>query len=287
MSLFAGFWEHIEELRARFVKCVVTFMVIFGIVVSSTIRTVKVWGMSFAYIYPDPFHNVAIMVFNKLKSDFLPANARILNLDIGDSIFVQLEIALLISLILSFPMIVYQISKFISPALRPREKNLARKILVPSTVLFIAGVVFCYLYILPFTFAFIFIYMNAMGVENTVSISSFITFIILFLAAFGVIFDLPVVMAGLTWVGMVRANTWLDNLKWAFVGALIFGAVITPDSSGVTMLIVAMPMVLLYLVGYGGSLIIERRSVPSPQNSPRHQADRAGARLHRARRSRD
>jgi sec-independent protein translocase protein TatC len=73
---------------------------------------------------------------------------------------------------------------------------------------------------------------------------------VIFLIAYGLVFELPIIMAGLTNLGVVQAEFWKENWRYAFVGMVIFGAIVTPDGSGITQLIVAFPMMLLYVIGY-------------------------------------
>ena len=79
---------------------------------------------------------------------------------------------------------------------------------------------------------------------------TFISFVIIFLIAYGLVFELPIIMVGLTRLGVVSPEFWAENWRYAFVGMIIFGAVVTPDGSGVTQIIVAAPMMVLYVIGY-------------------------------------
>jgi sec-independent protein translocase protein TatC len=82
--------------------------------------------------------------------------------------------------------------------------------------------------------------------------------VVIFLLAFGFIFDIPVFMAALTWAGVVKAESWKGGWRWAFAAAIVVGAVITPDGSGVTQMMVAVPIMVLYGAGYAVSRMIER-----------------------------
>jgi sec-independent protein translocase protein TatC len=101
-------------------------------------------------------------------------------------------------------------------------------------------------------------------VRKTVAIRDFVDFVVVFMLAFGFIFDIPVFMASLTWAGVVKAGTWKGGWRWAFAAAIVVGAVITPDGSGVTQMIVALPMMALYGAGYLAARIIEKRKAPRP-----------------------
>ena len=85
-------------------------------------------------------------------------------------------------------------------------------------------------------------------------------FTLVFLLCFGLTFQMPLVMAGLTGAGIVRAGTWTRNWRWAVVGIFFFGAAITPDGSGLTMMMVSLPMLGLYGVGVAVAHLVQRGS---------------------------
>jgi sec-independent protein translocase protein TatC len=130
------------------------------------------------------------------------------------------------------------------------------RIIVPASLLFAAGAIFSYLLVIPFAFTFLYAFAPA-GTVQFVSIMTLVSFTLQFMIAFGLSFQLPIFMWILTKVGIVQPRFWRDNWRYAFVAMVIFGAVITPDGSGITMWFVAMPMAALYFGGY----IVAKRSV--------------------------
>jgi sec-independent protein translocase protein TatC len=99
-----------------------------------------------------------------------------------------------------------------------------------------------------------------MGIEPTMGVSQFLSWIIMMTLAFGIIFELPVFMAALTKLGVVAANSWKKGWRYAIIAFVIIGGFITPDVSGVTQILVAIPMTLLYFVGIFWALRIERKA---------------------------
>jgi sec-independent protein translocase protein TatC len=87
----------------------------------------------------------------------------------------------------------------------------------------------------------------------------FISFVLLFMLAFGLAFELPVLMYGLTALGIISSEFWKKNWRFAAIAIFVFGAIITPDGSGITMFLVALPMLALYVLGYAASVRLERR----------------------------
>jgi sec-independent protein translocase protein TatC len=123
------------------------------------------------------------------------------------------------------------------------------KIVLPVFLLFIFGVVFSYLLVIPFTLNFLYSYGESIGAETFLTVNDFITFVLQFILGFGIAFQLPIIMYLLSLSGLTDSKFWQKNFRYAIIIITIFGAVITPDGSGVTMWFVALPMIALYAVG--------------------------------------
>jgi Sec-independent protein secretion pathway component TatC len=124
---------------------------------------------------------------------------------------------------------------------------------------------------------------TAMAISKTVLLTEFVNFVFLFLLAFGFVFEIPLLMVGLTKLGVVQPATWKGGWRYAVVGSLVFGAFITPDGSGVTELIVAVPMCALYGIGTGLSYAVARGARNQEMETQRSPATarRAAARRRR------
>ncbi|MGI8718893.1 MAG: twin-arginine translocase subunit TatC [Nitrososphaeraceae archaeon] len=131
----------------------------------------------------------------------------------------------------------------------PFSKLNILKIILPIFVLFIFGVVFSYILVIPFTLNFLYKYGESIGAETFLTVNDFITFVLQFILGFGIAFQLPVLMYALSFSGLTDSRFWLKNFRYAIIIITIFGAIITPDGSGVTMWFVALPMIALYAVG--------------------------------------
>ena len=169
-------------------------------------------------------------------------------------------VSIFLALIFAMPLIIYQIWAFLAPGLYPGEKRLIFKMTVPAFVLFIMGCLFAYLIILPFTIEFLIGVIFAIGGQPLITVDDLITFILLFTLAFGIIFELPIIMAGITRLGVVEPAFWKAHWRWAVLGSVLFGGLITPDGSGITQMMVAIPMLILYAVGYFVSKRMAKRS---------------------------
>jgi len=260
----------LSEARRRLFRVMWVLAPLFGILLFFEIVPIRfsVLGVSvpFGYLWPSPFYNITAQVFHAMVVWMLPANVELLNVGVGDSILVQMEIGLLLTLILGMPWIVHEAGAFLVPALRKNERTLLRQIGIPATALFALGTAIGVFLITPFTFLLLFKYVSAMGLSPVLGVQDFVTFALLYSLAFGVVFELPVFVYALTRLGVVRASAWKKHWRGAVLGSLIFGMVITPDNSGITMLLVATPMMGLYFGGaYFANRWERRRAEPRPR----------------------
>jgi sec-independent protein translocase protein TatC len=241
------------EARRRLVRIALVLGPLFGFLITFRLQPValRVGGFAVPLAYPVPslFYNVTAQVFRALVAVTLPANVELINYHVGDSVVVQLEIGALLTLILGMPWIVHEVGAFLLPALRHNERELLRRVGIPATGLFAIGTLLGLLFLTPLTFRLLFQYVGALGLAPVLGVQDFVTFVLLYSLAFGVVFELPVFVYALTRLGLVRAQAWRKHWRGAILGALVFGMVVTPDNSGITMLLVALPMVGLYLGG--------------------------------------
>ncbi len=243
----------VAEVRRRAVRIGVVLAGIFGFLLLFELVPVEVHlfglGVPLAYPWPSPFYNVTAQVFRAMVAWMLPPNVQLLNVGVGDSIVVQMEIGLLLTTIVGMPWIVHEVAAFLVPALRQNERRLLREVGIPATLLFAVGTFTGVYFLTPFTFRLLFEYVSAMNLAPVLGVQDFVTFTLLYSLAFGVVFELPVFLYALTRLGVVKARAWRKHWRGAVLGSLVFGMIVTPDNSGITMLLIALPMIALYLGG--------------------------------------
>lgn len=246
-------------------------------------------NLTLYYLFPDPFNNIALQLTSFMKDTLLPPEVKLIQTAPGQVFFAQIHISLLIGLICSLPIVIREIFGFISPAFyqtksnggfdnrdvrntntedgeaqgnvqQTRKKDGKKskrsfskidlfKIISPIFLLFIFGVVFSYVLVIPLTLDFLYKYGESIGAETLLTVNDFIAFVLQFILAFGIAFQLPVLMYVLSLSGLTDSKFWQRNFRYAIIIITVFGAIITPDGTGVTMWFIALPMIGLYAVG--------------------------------------
>lgn len=247
---------HLEELRKRIVRMVIAVGIISLFILSFHITAFDYNGMTLYYPTLDPLDNIAAQVTMAMKNQMVPASVQLIQTAPGQAMFAQFYVAGLLGIVFGMPVIVKELVGFLSPALDKKEAKIIRNITVPAVVLFIAGCLFSYFFVTPYILEFLYKYGEASGLVTFLNVVDFITFVLQFLLAFGLSFQLPLVMYAVTASGLTDGKFWRKNIRYSIVIIVIFGAVVTPDGSGITMWFVSLPMMVLYLLGM---IFAERR----------------------------
>jgi sec-independent protein translocase protein TatC len=251
------FREHLNELRVRVMHIVIAVAGITIFCMAFDLRPFAYAGVTLAYPFPDPIHNVSARIMLYMQHTLLPPNVTLVQTAPGQAFFAQVYVSVLAGVIGSMPVIVAEIAGFISPAISQQARKSISRIIIPAIVLFVAGAAFAYLVVVPFVLDFLYQYGEAIGVVPLFNISDFLSFVLQFLLGFGVSFELPILMYGISLTDAMSPYFWRNNIRYAILIMVIFGAIITPDGSGITMWFVALPMIALYL---GGMVAVESRA---------------------------
>ena len=271
MAREMGLLEHLDELRGRLIRILVVVVAIAAASFSVGIKEFDLAGYRLPLPYPDPQLNLAAQLIAKVKTDMLPPSVKLIVTAPGQALLAQVQMSIFLGVLLGMPYVIWQVTKFVNPALYPAEKRMITRVLLPGTILFGLGVAFSYLFMTPFTLQFLYGYAEVIGAEQFITIDALMGFVLLFLLAFGLSFQLPIGMWAVTKAGVVDPGFWKRNFTYAVVAFAIYGAVITPDGSGVTMWFVALPLVLLYGLAY---LLVRRTKKPdSSQESQKAGKD--------------
>ena len=257
MSSLAGFGEHAEELRKRSIRVVLAVGAITAFILTFHIEShLLEGGLVLYYPVPQPLDNIAAQITNHFRESLVPPSVQLIQTAPGEAFFAQVYIAALLGAVASMPVVVREVSGFIGPALAESEIKVGRAISIPAIGLFAIGCVFSYQIVVPYMLDFLYKYGESAGLVTFLNVIDFVTFVLQFLLAFGMSFQLPLGMYAATASGMVSPDFWKRNARYAVVAIVIFGAIITPDGSGVTMWFIAAPMIALYAAG---TLFVMRR----------------------------
>lgn len=228
-----SFLEHLEEMRWRIIYSLI------GIVIGTII----------AWIFIDQLVDVVLL---KPARD---SGAQLQNLRPFGQLFLFVEVAIIVGVVISIPNIFYQFWKFISPALKQNEKKYILSIVIFSSVCFLAGIAFAYFIMLPMALKFAEQF-GSSSIKNQFSIDEYMNIIISVMLAAGVVFELPMVSFFLTKLGILTPAFMKKYRKYAIVIIMFLAAILTPGTDPVSQIILAIPLVLLYEI----SILISKYS---------------------------
>ncbi|MBP0028290.1 twin-arginine translocase subunit TatC [Roseofilum sp. Guam] len=221
MSLF----DHLEELRQRFFYALIAV-------------AIAVVGC-FVLVKP-------IVQFLEVPA----GNVKFLQLAPGEYFFVSLKVAGYSGIILATPAILYQIIQFVLPGLTRRERRLVLPVVVGSSVLFLTGLLFAQMVLIPAALNF-FITYGAEVVEQAWSIDRYFEFVLLLMFSTGLAFQVPVIQVLLSVLGLVSSQQMLAGWRYVVMGGVLLGAILTPSTDPVTQSLLAGAVLGLYFGGVG------------------------------------
>jgi len=183
---------------------------------------------------------------------------RLIATDISSQFTTHMWVAFVAGLVTGFPYVVWELWRFIKPALHEKERRYANGIVFYTSFLFITGVLFGYYIITPMTVNFLGNYQVSTEVQNMITLDSFISTVTTMTLITGIVFELPIVVYFLSKVGILSPKFMRDYRKHAIVVILILSAVITPTSDATTLIMVAIPLYILYEVSIFVSAYVVR-----------------------------
>lgn len=231
------FISHLVELRERIVKALAGVLLVF---------------MSLVYWAPDIFN-----LFSRPLLDALPAGGKMIVTDVTGSFFVPMKVTLLVAFLVALPWVLYQIWQFVAPGLYQHEKRLIMPLVSSSYVLFLCGVAFAYFLVFPTVFHFMAHYNAPLGAEMSTDIDKYLGFAMTTFLAFGITFEVPVVVIVLVRFGVVELQKLKEIRPYVIVGAFIIAAIVTPPDV-LSQLLLAIPLIALYELGLIMARIIGR-----------------------------
>lgn len=238
----SDFVRHLDELRRSLIRSII------GLVITTV--------LSLVFISP------LIKLLSKPYTDYLASAglstvAVLRSLAPADTISVTLKTAIIFGLGLASPWIIYQMWSFVAPGLYKNEKRYAGVFCSSVIIFFVGGVVFAYLAVLPTAISFFYKYSVSMGIAPDWTITNYLGFVATFLVSFGVVFEMPVAIATLAWLGLTNSRWLASYRRHAIVVIFIIAAIFTPPDV-ISQLAMGIPMVILYEVSILAAKMIEK-----------------------------
>ncbi len=219
--------QHLLELRTRILHALLSVLIIF----------VVLFGFA---------NNIYEFVAQPLQQ-LLPEHSTMIATDVTSPFLTPFKLTLFVSLFLAMPFILYQVWAFIAPALYKNEKRLALPLLASSVLLFYAGIAFAYYVVFPLVFQF-FISVAPQSIAAMPDISSYLSFVLKIIFAFGLAFEVPVVTVMLIAAGVVSPENLAKKRPYVVVGCFVLGMFLTPPDV-ISQVMLALPMWLLFEFG--------------------------------------
>ncbi|MCA1813178.1 MAG: twin-arginine translocase subunit TatC, partial [Halobacteriales archaeon] len=183
------------------------------------------------------------------SQQFVPPGVELVVTDPISAAMVQVEVALALALLIGSPLVAYEAASFLMPALLPPERKLLLRAIPAVTGLFLAGAAFAYLLMVPTMMRVLYSYALGLGARSLLTVDSLVSFALIVTVIFGLSFELPVFMVVLAKLGLVSPATMRAKWRHIVVGIFVLSAVITPDPSVISQVLVAVPLCVLYVAG--------------------------------------
>ncbi|AZY51042.1 twin-arginine translocase subunit TatC [Bordetella avium] len=245
-----SFMSHLVELRSRLLKAVSAVVVIFLIL----------------FAYPGASTIYDVLAQPMLAS--LPEGTRMIATGVITPFMVPVKVTMMASFVIALPVVLYQAWAFVAPGLYRHEKRLALPLIASSTLLFLAGMAFCYFFVFRTVFHFIATF-APQSITPAPDIEAYLSFVMTMFMAFGITFEVPVAVVLLVKTGLVDVAKLRQARGYVVVGAFVIAAVVTPPDV-VSQFMLAVPLCLLYEVG----LICARLITPRKTAEGRELAER-------------
>lgn len=243
MEASETFISHLIELRDRLLRSVIAWLILF--------------------VCLFPFANDLYTILAQPMLAKLPKGGQMIATEVVTPFFVPIKVAMMTAFLGALPVILYQVWAFIAPGLYAHEKKFIVPMVVASLVLFACGMAFAYFLVFPVVFGFI-IGIAPVGVAVMTDINKYLDFVITMFMAFGITFEVPIVVVALAYMGMVEIQQFKEARPYVIVGAFVIGAIFTPPDV-VSQIMLAVPLWLLYELGVLVAAWLVRNKPAAPE----------------------
>lgn len=243
----ASFWEHLDELKGGLVR------ITLGVIILGTISFFFKNELFSVILAPQNSNFITYRLFDHLSNIFpLPGagvesfSVKLINTQLAQQFLIHIKMSMYAGFLLIFPYILYELFKFVSPALYDKERKYAFWVIISGYIMFMLGVLLSYFLIFPLTFRFLGTYQVSPMVENYIAIDSYISTMMTLSLMMGIVFEIPILSWLFAKMGFISASFLRKYRKHAIIILLVIAAIITPTSDIFTLLIVSLPIYTLY-----------------------------------------
>ncbi|PNX52603.1 MAG: twin arginine-targeting protein translocase TatC [Thermoplasmata archaeon M9B2D] len=247
------FTEHLGELRKRIIFSLISIVGWFVIIFNYSEKIFQFLTI--------PLHSELSFVYSFPFIQFVPSRAEVQKLVFlgpAEAFWMHIKISMIAALVFSLPVILFHVWKFIAPGLLQNEKKYVGPFIIVASLLFVLGTAFCFFIVLPFALGFLLTYKTG-TLMPMLSVGAYTDFCLKFILAFGLVFELPIVILFLTRIGLITTQTLRKNRKYALLIAFILAAILTPTPDAFNQSLMAVPILILYEVGIIVSRIFPAR----------------------------
>ena len=233
------FLEHLEELRTRILRSLGALVVTFG---------VGLWAVQ-------QFQLVGVL--KQPIAQYLTGGKLVVTSP-TEPVMIVFKLGFSVGLVLASPVILWQVWAFLAPALYAREKKALVPALFIGLGLFLTGAVLAYVFVIPQALRVLFSFQSE-AIQPFITYDAYFDFVLQVVLALGISFELPLIIVILAWLGVVGSKELHRFRRYAVVLAFIAGAALSPGADLVSMIMMTLPLLLLYEVGFAGAVVVERR----------------------------
>lgn len=229
------FWEHLDELRSSLIRmaCVVAVFAVIAFVMKDELFAVVLAPRSSDFV---TYQLLGVDAFS----------LHLMNTGLTEQFLIHMRTAVYAGLLLASPYVLYELFRFVSPALYQHERRYAVWIVGTAYVMFMVGTLVDYFMVFPLTVRFLGTYQVSPDVANMLTLQSYVDTLLSMSLVMGVVFELPVVCGLLGRMGLINAQMMATYRRHAIVAILVVAAIITPTTDVFTLFVVALPIYLLY-----------------------------------------
>jgi len=248
-------WKYIDELAKRIKRIIIVFIA--SLLAFLAIPSPSPFGIKGSSIL---FYDTLIFwIIRKMEEAYLPPDSKLIVISVTAPLFAILQMAFYLSLIIAIPVAFREIYAFVSPALYRREKAIIKKYLLPFSLLYLTGMIYTIIIVLPLTFrALIFLY-YPLNIELFINLNDFINIVILMVILGGLLFALPTLVLPLIEAGILGTRTLSKNRIFIYLIIAFIAGLISPDPTFLSVIPLLIPIYALYEATIYFGRIIEKK----------------------------